>query len=223
MKYLKRFNELKTQTYADIMNNTEKYPWVKFLGDKFKKSDKMKNVNKLANEHFTKKIMDEFKESEIVNGDKKYKFENIKFNSNWTNYDLVFKGDNTIYIKFDPTVGYYLGYGIKDDLDNKSKKLINDMFKYMRKDSDKSNESVSQEYSLKIADNLLPIFKKIKSERGYYSGLDYERYMRKNGYNSDVSHSVMNLLVDKGFDFDREPEDDLPDNWEDEIKIIKKN
>ena len=62
MKHLIKFNELNTQTYADILNKTETYPWVKFLGDKFKKADKMESVNKLAKEHFIKYFMNEFKE-----------------------------------------------------------------------------------------------------------------------------------------------------------------
>jgi hypothetical protein len=33
----------------------------------------------------------------------------------------------------------------------------------------------------------------------------------------------MKHLVNKGFDFDSEPEEELPDGWEDEIKIIKKD
>jgi hypothetical protein len=32
----------------------------------------------------------------------------------------------------------------------------------------------------------------------------------------------MHYLVYLGFDFDTEPEDELPDGWEDEIKIINR-
>jgi hypothetical protein len=134
MKYLKKFNELKTQTYADLLNKTETYPWVKFLGDKLKKADKMESINKLAKEHFTKSFMKEFNEgTKIKNGDKAYEFTGIKFNTNYTNYDLHFKGENeSLTIKYDPS-GYYLGYGIDDKLDSNSIKIVKNMFKYMKK------------------------------------------------------------------------------------------
>jgi hypothetical protein len=134
MKHLRKFNELNTQTYADLLNKTENYPWIKFLGDKLKKADKMEKVNILAKEHFTKAFMDEFKEgTKIKNGDKEYKFKGIKFNTNYTSYDLHFEGEKeSLTIKYDPS-GYYLGYGIEDKLDLNSIKIIKSMFKYMKK------------------------------------------------------------------------------------------
>lgn len=96
----------------------------------------MENINNLAKEHFTKKFMNEFKEgTEIKNGEETYKFNHIKFNTNYTHYDLIFKkvSDNqTLFIKYDNKGKYYLGYGIEDNLDAKSKNIIKDMFKYMK-------------------------------------------------------------------------------------------
>lgn len=134
MKHLIRFNELKTQTYADLLNKTETYPWIKFLGDKLKKAHKMESINKLAKEHFTKAFMKEFKQgTKIKNGEEEYEFRGIKFNTNYTNYDLHFKGrGESLTIKYDPS-GYYLGYGVKDNLDSNSSRLVKSMFKYMKK------------------------------------------------------------------------------------------
>jgi hypothetical protein len=73
-----------------------------------------------------------------------------------------------------------------------------------------------------IADDLLPRLEKIRSEKGYYTVEDYEKYMIERGADDIMINSVMHYLVNKGFDFDSESEEELPDGWENEIKIINK-
>lgn len=140
LKKWKEFNEeLMTQTYADILNRTESYPWVKFLGDKLGKSDKMESVNYLAKELFTREFLKEFEPGlTIKNGNNEFIFSGIKFNTNYTNYNLQFtnkdKTGGDMVIHFDPNDIYYIKHpiGIVDNLDDDSKSLISDMFKYMR-------------------------------------------------------------------------------------------
>jgi hypothetical protein len=133
--WLKFNEELKAETYADIMNKTENYPWVKFLGDKLNKADKMKSVNSLANELFTREFLKEFNPGlTINNGDVEWVFEGIKFNTNYTNYTLIFKaGNETLLVNYNDNTGYYLTGGIEDNLDNESISLLKDMFKYMNR------------------------------------------------------------------------------------------
>jgi hypothetical protein len=133
--WLKFNEELNVETYADIMNKTENYPWVKFLGDKLNKADKMKTVNSLANELFTKEFLKEFNTGlTINNGDVEWTFEGIKFNANYTNYTLIFKaGNETLLVNYNDNTGYYLTGGIEDNLDNESISLLKDMFKYMNR------------------------------------------------------------------------------------------
>jgi hypothetical protein len=129
-----KFNEeLKLKTYADIMNKSEKYPWVRNLGDKLSKSDKLESINTLAKELFTREFLKEFKPGlTINNGAQEWSFEGIKFNANYTNYSLIFEsGNERLIINYYPS-GYHLPQGVEDNLDDKSKKLIIDMFKYMR-------------------------------------------------------------------------------------------
>lgn len=129
-------NELNTTTYVDIINKTESYPWVRFLSDKeLSKADKMQSINILAKELFTKEFLKEFNTGlEINNGGDIYTFEGIKFNTNYTNYSLIFEGsEKTLLIKYDPNGGYYLGSTVEDNLDNESKDLLNDMLKYMKR------------------------------------------------------------------------------------------
>ncbi len=133
--WLKFNEELNVETYADIMNKTENYPWVKFLGDKLNKADKMKTVNSLANELFTREFLKEFNPGlTINNGDVEWVFEGIKFNTNYTNYTLIFKaGNETLLVNYNDNTGYYLTGGIEDNLDNESISLLKDMFKYMNR------------------------------------------------------------------------------------------
>lgn len=69
-----------------------------------------------------------------------------------------------------------------------------------------------------IAVDILAYLKEIKKEKGYYTYDEYVDYMKDRGADSEMIDSVMHHLVDMGFDFDKEPEEDLPDGWDD-IKI----
>ncbi len=73
-----------------------------------------------------------------------------------------------------------------------------------------------------IAVDLLPKLQKLKDEKGYYTVEDFETYMKERGADDIMIDSVMSYLVGMNFDFDQEPQEDLPEGWEDEIKIIHK-
>ena len=74
-----------------------------------------------------------------------------------------------------------------------------------------------------IAVSILDEMKKLKSEKGYYTVEDFEAYMKERGADDIMINSVMSYLVDMGFDFDTEPEEELPEGWEDEIKLVYKD
>jgi hypothetical protein len=143
-----KLNELDTNTYANLMNNTEKYPWSQFLsgtqslkGDEKKRSvpHKEERVNNLARLRFTKKFYEEFplndKSTNIITNDGEYYFKGIRFNTNYTYYSLSFERNDEfpmphhLYIMPERN-GYYIytnGIKITDD---DSDKLINNMLKY---------------------------------------------------------------------------------------------
>ena len=73
-----------------------------------------------------------------------------------------------------------------------------------------------------IAVDLLPKLQKLKSEKGYYTVEDFEAYMKERGADDIMIDSVMHYLVGMDFGFDEEPEEELPEGWEDEIKLIDK-
>jgi hypothetical protein len=74
-----------------------------------------------------------------------------------------------------------------------------------------------------IAVSILPEMQKLKSEKGYYTVEDFEAYMKERGADDIMINSVMNYLVSMDFDFDTEPEEELPEGWEDEIKLVYKD
>jgi hypothetical protein len=74
-----------------------------------------------------------------------------------------------------------------------------------------------------IAVSILAELKKLQAEKGYYTVEDFESYMRERGADDIMIDSVMNYLVGMDFGFDTEPEDELPEGWEDEIKLVKKD
>jgi hypothetical protein len=73
-----------------------------------------------------------------------------------------------------------------------------------------------------IAIDLLPKLQKMKDEKGYYTVEDFEAYMKERGADDIMIYSVMNYLVGMDFGFDQEPQEELPEGWEDEIKLINK-
>ena len=46
--------------------------------------------------------------------------------------------------------------------------------------------------------------------------------MKERGADETMIGSVMSYLVSMGFDFDVEEEEELPEGWQDEIKLIHK-
>lgn len=134
-KSLNPLNELDLSTYAKMMDKTESYPWIKFLGDKQKVAEKYKNINTLAKELFTREFEKKYNSESIKDGDTSYTFDTIKFNANYTNYSLIFKsksGDRLL-IKY-ATDGYYVDSSdFKDELDERSKNKLKEMLKYNKK------------------------------------------------------------------------------------------
>ena len=73
-----------------------------------------------------------------------------------------------------------------------------------------------------IAKDLLPRLKEIQAEKGYYTIEDFESYMKERGADDTMIDGVMSYLVGMNFGFDHEPEDEIPEGWEDEIKLVNK-
>lgn len=71
-----------------------------------------------------------------------------------------------------------------------------------------------------IAIDLLPKLQKLKDEKGYYTVEDFEAYMKERGADDIMIDSVMSYLVGMDFGFDEEPQEELPEGWKDEIKLI---
>ena len=74
-----------------------------------------------------------------------------------------------------------------------------------------------------IALSILSELKKIQAEKGYYTVEDFESYMKERGADDTMIDSVMNYLVGMDFGFDTEPQEELPEGWEDKIKLVKKD
>ena len=140
MKYIKKFEELNLGTYANYMDNTESYPWTNFLGDK-EKADKMSRVNKLAKKRFVDEFFNLYpkKETKITFTDKQAEYElylsDIKFNTNYTNYDLIFKTEGMQYINIrnpfyitNSDLSKISLFPVK--ISDESKLLVNKMFNY---------------------------------------------------------------------------------------------
>ena len=140
MKYIKKFEELNLGTYANYMDKTESYPWTGFLGNK-EKSDKMNRINNSARKRFTDEFFKLYpkKDTKIIFTDKQAEYElylyDIKFNTNYTNYDLIFKTEGMQYVFINNPL-----YITNSDLSKislfpvklaeESKLLINKMFNY---------------------------------------------------------------------------------------------
>jgi hypothetical protein len=65
-----------------------------------------------------------------------------------------------------------------------------------------------------IANSIIGDLEKKKNEKGYFTYDDYESWMKERGASSEITDQVATLLVSKGFDFDPEPEEDLPSDFE---------
>ena len=74
-----------------------------------------------------------------------------------------------------------------------------------------------------IAVSILSELKKLQAEKGYYTVEDFEAYMKERGADDLMIDGVMNYLVGMDFGFDQEPQEELPEGWEDELKLVKKD
>ena len=74
-----------------------------------------------------------------------------------------------------------------------------------------------------IAVSILAELKKLQAEKGYYTVEEFEAYMKERGADNIMIDSVMSYLVGMDFGFDKEPEEELPEGWEDELKLVKKD
>lgn len=133
----KKINELRSETYSDIMDRTQDYTWRSTEDELDPETEKLSRVNKLARERFEQEFYEEFPiGSRITNGDKVYTFDGLEFKTAYTNYNLVFNPvdsefeQDPLIIQYDPENGYYLGYNIEDNLDRESISMIMDMFWY---------------------------------------------------------------------------------------------
>jgi hypothetical protein len=69
-----------------------------------------------------------------------------------------------------------------------------------------------------IAQDLLPRFQKMRSEGQIVTVADFDKYMEERGADSELSDSVMHYLVNMGFDFDIEGEDEDYEDVEFELR-----
>lgn len=78
----------------------------------------------------------------------------------------------------------------------------------------KTFESCSTDITEDIANDLLPILQQLKDERGTFTVEDFENYMKQRGSDSHTIDLTMSNLVNMGFDFDVEEEDEEPIDFE---------
>jgi hypothetical protein len=78
----------------------------------------------------------------------------------------------------------------------------------------KTFESYSTDITEDIANDLLPILQQLKDERGTFTVEDFENYMKQRGSDSHTIDLTMSNLVNMGFDFDVEEEDEEPIDFE---------
>ena len=140
---------MELKTYANLMNQTESFPWIKFLsGNCSQKSEgsKKERVNNSAKNLFEREFLKKYEGKKIVFGNDSgkelsLKLEGIKFNANHTNYDLIFatneikdfdpfwiRNDNYV----DPTDRKKIenNLGKNYQLKENSKNLVNEMLDY---------------------------------------------------------------------------------------------
>jgi hypothetical protein len=65
-----------------------------------------------------------------------------------------------------------------------------------------------------IAEDLLPKLQQIKDEKGTFTSVDFDEYMKERGSDLKTIDLVASSLVNMGFDFDVEDEEDIPLDFE---------
>jgi len=78
----------------------------------------------------------------------------------------------------------------------------------------KTFENYGTDITEDIAEDLLPKLQQLKNEKGYFTIEDFENYMKEKGASSHTIDLVMSNLVNLGFDFDVENEEDVPLDFE---------
>jgi hypothetical protein len=78
----------------------------------------------------------------------------------------------------------------------------------------KTFESHGTHLAEDIAKDLLPRLKEIKSEKGFFTTSMFDNYMEERKGNLKLTDEVMGYLVNMGFDFDTD-EDDEDDGFDD--------
>jgi len=145
VKTFEAFNEMKTSSYAKLMNRTEDFPWTRSATGDFLKPNprsigqKKERVNSLARERFTQEFLEEFPLYDTIFDTNKgvYAFVAFKFNTNYTNYTLFFEnaeepGSFKSRFTVEPDKGDG-GYYISDkeiELTRQSENLLNQMMRY---------------------------------------------------------------------------------------------
>lgn len=66
-----------------------------------------------------------------------------------------------------------------------------------------------------IAEDLLPKLQKIKDEKGIFTVGMFDNYMEERGGNMKLTDEVMSNLVNMGFDFDTNEDDEGDDDFVD--------
>jgi len=75
----------------------------------------------------------------------------------------------------------------------------------------KTFESYSTDITEDIANDLLPTLQQLKDEKGSFTVEDFESYMKERGADSHTIDLTMSNLVNMGFDFDVEDDEDSVD------------
>jgi hypothetical protein len=78
----------------------------------------------------------------------------------------------------------------------------------------KTFENYSTDITEDIANDILPKLQQLKDEKGSFTVEDFENYMKQRGSDLETIDLVMSNLVNLGFDFDMEDEEDVPLDFE---------
>lgn len=76
------------------------------------------------------------------------------------------------------------------------------------------NYSEPQDITQDIADSILPELEKLKMEKGQFTIEDFENYMKERGADSHTIDLTMSNIVNMGFDFDIEEEEDDSEDFD---------
>ncbi len=72
----------------------------------------------------------------------------------------------------------------------------------------KTFENYGKDFASEIAEDLLPELKKIRNEKGSFTSSDFDNYMGERGSDLMTIDLVKSSLVNMGFDFDIEDEEE---------------